>query len=187
MRLRSLAAPVLLAVVAPLLLTGCGKKRPPVTSKPTARATPSPTPTQEPWPTGPDIRPVDEGQTTGEDFSVSDPSGEGGPLADIHFDYDQAALTDEARAILEKHALWLQNHREAKVLVEGHCDERGTVEYNLALGAQRAQAARDYLASLGVSADRLRTTSYGKERPLDPGHDEAAWARNRRAHFAVSR
>lgn len=188
MKSRSMWALAVLALALPLLLTACGKKRPPaVTTHPPARPpAPSPAP-QEPWPTGPDVRPVDDSTASGEDFSVSDASGEGGPLADIHFDYDQAALTDEARAILEKHALWLQNHREAKVLVEGHCDERGTVEYNLALGNQRAQVTRDYLASLGVAADRLRTTSYGKERPLDPGHDEAAFAKNRRAHFAVSR
>jgi len=179
---------VLLVVALPLLFSACGKKRPPVvTGNPPARPAAPPSPTAEPWPTGGDVRPVEEPTASGEDFSVSDPSGEGGPLADIHFDYDQAALTDEARAILEKHALWLQNHREAKVLVEGHCDERGTVEYNLALGNQRAQVTRDYLASLGVAADRLRTTSYGKERPLDPGQNEAAWAKNRRAHFAVSR
>ena len=98
-----------------------------------------------------------------------------------------ASLTDQARSVLEKHALWLQNHRGAKVLVEGHCDERGTVEYNLALGEKRARAARDYLASLGVASDRLRTTSYGKERPLDTGTSEAAFAANRRAHFTVSR
>jgi peptidoglycan-associated lipoprotein len=187
MRLKSPTVALLVAFIAPLLLlSACGKKRPPVvTTKPTTRATPTPPP--EVAETGPDVRPVDEGQPTGEDFSVSDPSGEGGPLADIHFDYDQSSLTDQARATLEKHALWLQNHREAKVMVEGHCDERGTVEYNLALGNQRAQVTHDYLVSLGVAADRLRTTSYGKERPIDPGHDEAAWARNRRAHFAVSR
>ena len=190
MRMRYRAALVLLAaVVVPLLLSACSKKRPPVvTTRPsTTRPTPSPTPTPEPWQTESDVRPVEDSTAMSEDFSVSDPSGEGGPLADIHFDYDQATLNDEARSILEKHALWMQNHREAKVMVEGHCDERGTVEYNLALGSQRAQAARDYLASLGVAAERLRTTSYGKERPIDPGHDESAWARNRRAHFAVSR
>ena len=71
--------------------------------------------------------------------------------------------------------------------VEGHCDERGTVDYNLALGEQRARAARDYLVSLGVAAERVRVVSFGKERPLDAGHDEAAWAKNRRAHFALSR
>ena len=180
---------LLLAVVAPLLLSACHHKRPPVVTgrQPAPRATPSPVPTPDMTETGPDVRPVEESQPSGEDFTVSDASGEGGPLADIHFDYDQASLTEEARGILEKHALWMQNHREAKVMVEGHCDERGTVEYNLALGNQRAQVTRDYLASLGVAADRLRTTSYGKERPLDPGHDESAWAKNRRAHFAVSR
>jgi peptidoglycan-associated lipoprotein len=74
-----------------------------------------------------------------------------------------------------------------RVFVEGHCDERGTVDYNLALGEQRARAARDYLVSLGVAADRLRVVTYGKERPLDPAHNEAAYAKNRRAHFSVSR
>ena len=112
-------------------------------------------------------------------------AGEGGRLADIRFEYDSAALTDEARTILEKHALWLQGQRELRVIVEGYCDERGTVEYNLALGEQRARAVRDYLASLGVAAARLKVVSYGKERPLDPGSDEAAMARNRRAHFNV--
>jgi peptidoglycan-associated lipoprotein len=136
---------------------------------------------------GPDIQPVDNDGATGQDYAVSDPSGEGGPLADVHFDYDRATLTDEARAVLEKHALWLQNHRDAKVMVEGHCDERGTTEYNLALGEQRARAVAEYLAGLGVAESRLRTTSYGKERPLDPASTEAAWATNRRAHFAVSR
>ena len=100
---------------------------------------------------------------------------------------DSAALGDEARATVESHALWLQGHRDVAVTVEGHCDERGTVDYNLALGEQRARATRDYLVSLGVAAERLRVVSYGKERPLDPGSDESAWARNRRARFAVSR
>jgi peptidoglycan-associated lipoprotein len=132
---------------------------------------------------GPDLAPVDQ-----DDFSVSDPAtGEGGPLSDIQFDYDQSSLTDAARATLEKHALWLQGHREARVTVEGHCDERGTAEYNLALGDERARAARNYLVQLGVDSARLRTVSYGKERPLDPGANEAAWARNRRAHFLVAR
>jgi len=136
---------------------------------------------------GPDVQAVRDDATSGQDFSVSDPSGEGGPLADVHFDYDRAVLTDEGRAILEKHALWMQSHREAKVTVEGHCDERGTTEYNLALGEQRARAALEYLASLGVAGARLRTVSYGKERLLDTTGTEQARAKNRRAHFAVSR
>ena len=118
---------------------------------------------------GPDVQPMtDEDAARAEDFSVNDASGEGGPLDDVYFEYDQARLSDEARAILEKHALWLQNHRAAKIAVEGHCDERGTIDYNLALGEQRARATRDYLVNLGVAGDRLTTVSYGKERPLDP-------------------
>jgi peptidoglycan-associated lipoprotein len=138
--------------------------------------------------TGPDVRAVGSESTTSTEFTTSDPeTGEGGPLADIHFEYDQSALTDEAKGILEKHAVWLQAHRDAQVTVEGHCDERGTVEYNLALGERRANAARDYLVNLGVAGARLRSSSFGKEKPLDPASNDAAWARNRRAHFAVSR
>ncbi len=136
---------------------------------------------------GSDVQVLRDEGTSGQDFPLSEPSGQGGPLADIHFDYDRAVLTDEARAALEKHALWLQSHREAKVTVEGHCDERGTTEYNLALGEQRARAAQEYLVSLGVAGARLRTVSYGKERLLDTTGTEQARAKNRRAHFAVSR
>ena len=184
----------LVLAVAASLAAGCGgKKRPPAVStappssgEPAGRSLPTEVPPAgEP---GPDVRTLGAEAARGEDFTPSDAeTGEGGPLEDVHFEYDSASLTDQARSVLEKHALWLQNHRGAKVLVEGHCDERGTVEYNLALGEKRARAARDYLASLGVASDRLRTTSYGKERPLDTGSNDAAWAANRRAHFAVSR
>jgi peptidoglycan-associated lipoprotein len=182
----------LVLAVAALLAAGCGgKKRPPaVSTAPPSSGEPAGRPTEVPPPgePGPDLRTLGAETARGEDFTPSDAeTGEGGPLEDVHFVYDSANLTDHARSVLEKHALWLQNHRGAKVLVEGHCDERGTVEYNLALGEKRARAARDYLASLGVASDRLRTTSYGKERPLDTGTSEAAFAANRRAHFAVSR
>ena len=187
---------LLLACVATIAFgDGCGgKKRPPAVTtdagRTSAPARPSPTP--PPWPdvpvdAGPDVQPMREDAARSEDFSVNDATGEGGPLADVYFDYDQARLADAARAILEKHALWLQNHRSAKVAIEGHCDERGTVDYNLALREQRARATRDYLVSLGVAGDRLTTVSYGKERPLDPASNEAAWAKNRRAHFLVGR
>jgi peptidoglycan-associated lipoprotein len=183
----------MILVVAAALAAGCGgKKRPPAvsTAPPPTEETGRTLPTEVPpaGEPGPDVRSLGAESARGEDFTPSDAeTGEGGPLEDIHFEYDSANLTDQARSVLEKHALWLQNHRSAKVLVEGHCDERGTVEYNLALGEKRARAARDYLASLGVASDRLRTTSYGKERPLDTATNEAAWAANRRAHFAVSR
>jgi peptidoglycan-associated lipoprotein len=187
------------AVVAVVLCLGIvsacgGKKRPPNVASGDVRggrgATGRSTPSEVPLPVdgGPDVAPLDADAASSEDFSISDPATlEGGPLADVLFGYDQATLSDEARAILEKHALWLQNHRSAKVTVEGHCDERGTAEYNLALGDQRARAAQDYLVSLGVAANRLKTVSYGKERPLDPLNSEAAFSRNRRAHFVVSR
>jgi len=172
------------------LLAACGGgKRPPVLATtvpgeaPPASATARPG--YDPLDGGPDVQAIRNDGAAGEDFPSSDAGGEGGPLADVRFEYDRANLSDEARATLEKHALWLQGHRNLKVTVEGHCDERGTVEYNLALGEQRARAARDYLVSLGVAAARLRTVSYGKERPLIEGTDEQAWARNRRAHFAV--
>jgi peptidoglycan-associated lipoprotein len=139
---------------------------------------------------GPDVRAIDREGPAGSDLAAASAAGgdtEGGPLADVRFLYDSAQLTEEARGVLEKHAAWLQSHREVKLIVEGHCDERGTVEYNLALGEQRARTVRDYLVSLGVVADRLKIASYGKERPLDPAATEEAYARNRRAHFAVAR
>jgi peptidoglycan-associated lipoprotein len=108
------------------------------------------------------------------------------PLNDIRFDYDSAALTSGARMELESHARWLRRFRSVTVLVEGHCDERGTVEYNLALGERRAMGAYNYLLSLGVAGDQLKTISYGKEFPLDPGHTDGAWARNRRCHFVIT-
>ena len=168
---------------------GCPGKRPPAlaTAAPgeadDARAAPA---RAERVQEGPDVRSIEGEGASGTDIPGGAYVGEGGPLADVRFEYDSAALTDEARGMLEKHALWLQGQREARVVIEGHCDERGTVEYNLALGEQRARAVRDYLSSLGVAGTRLRVVSYGKERPLDPGSDEAAMARNRRAHFNVS-
>jgi len=103
----------------------------------------------------------------------------------VYFDYDQSTLSAEARAVLERQAAWLKTYTGVKVLVEGNCDERGTREYNLALGARRASAARDYLVSLGVAGDRLSTISYGKERPIDPSSSETAWSRNRNAHSSI--
>ena len=107
------------------------------------------------------------------------------PLGTVYFDYDRAVIRDDARATLDGNAAWLKRFRTAKILVEGHCDERGTEEYNLALGEKRAKSAMDYLVSLGIPADRLRIISYGKSQPLDMGKDEAAWQRNRRAQFVV--
>ena len=108
-----------------------------------------------------------------------------GHLKDVQFEYDSAQLSAAMRATLEENAAWLSRYRSVRILVEGHCDERGTVEYNLALGEERARAVRDYLRDLGVGSGRMRIISYGKEFPLDPGHNEAAWRRNRRAHLEI--
>ena len=111
--------------------------------------------------------------------------GEGGPLDDVHFGFDSYDIDDSTRSTLRGNADWLKEHSETKVEVEGHCDERGTVEYNLALGAKRARAAKDYLVALGVSSERLTTISYGEELPICHSHDESCWAQNRRAHFVT--
>jgi peptidoglycan-associated lipoprotein len=107
------------------------------------------------------------------------------PLQMIHFDFDRYFIRDDAKPVLEKNATWLKKWNSVQVLIEGHCDERGTEEYNLALGEKRAKSTFDYLVSLGVSPDRIKTISYGKSQPLDPGHNEAAWAKNRRAQFTI--
>lgn len=109
-----------------------------------------------------------------------------GYLEDTFFDTDRFDLTPEARGVLAKNANWMLKYPSVLVLVEGHCDERNTREYNLALGERRANAVRDYLKSLGVSGDRVRTISYGEERPFALGQSEEAWRLNRRAHFVIT-
>ncbi len=104
-------------------------------------------------------------------------------MTDIHFDFDKYVLSAEAREVLKKHAEWLNKNQKVKIVIEGHCDERGTPEYNLALGERRASEAKKYLTELGVVEKRVNTVSYGKERPLDPGHNETAWTKNRRDGF----
>jgi len=106
-------------------------------------------------------------------------------LANIYFDYDKALIREDAKPVLDQNAAWLTKFKTVKVLVEGHCDERGTEEYNLALGEKRAKNTQDYLITLGISAGRLRIISYGKSQSVDPGHDEAAWQKNRRAQFTI--
>ena len=106
-------------------------------------------------------------------------------LKDIHFDFDKYDIRPGDAEILKENAALLVKYPKVKIQIEGHCDERGTVEYNLALGERRANNTKKYLISLGISADRISTISYGKERPLDPGHNEEAWAKNRRAHEVI--
>jgi peptidoglycan-associated lipoprotein len=104
---------------------------------------------------------------------------------DVQFEFDSAKLSMEAQDILRRKAEWLKENPRAKIIIEGHCDERGTNEYNLALGDRRAFSSKSFLVDLGIAASRLTTVSYGEERPLDPGAGEDAWAKNRRAHFVI--
>jgi peptidoglycan-associated lipoprotein len=104
---------------------------------------------------------------------------------DVYFDFDKSDLTADARSVLERKAAWLRSNADESVTIEGHCDERGTAEYNIALGERRAKSAMEFLVDMGIEASRLDQVSYGEERPIDPGHDEDAWAKNRRAHFVI--
>lgn len=108
-------------------------------------------------------------------------------LQTAYFEFDKFSLTSQARAVLNNNAAWLKNHPEVFVQLEGHCDERGTQEYNQALGENRAIAVKKYLVTLGIDAERLFTISYGETMPADPGHNEDAWAKNRRVEFKISR
>jgi len=180
MRLRLTSSRFLAAAALLLLITACGTHRPPAVS--TARPTQGEDTSKDQngrearneGDLGPGLETIPPEQLDGTDIpsTVSSAVDETqGPLADVHFDFDQATLSEEARGILGGHATWLKARPSAAVTIEGHCDERGTVEYNLALGDRRAEAARDYLASLGIERNRLETVSLGKERPLAPGHD----------------
>ena len=109
-----------------------------------------------------------------------------GPLRTIYFDYNSSSLSFAGREALEANAEFLKENQEVSVQIEGHADERGGVQYNIALGEKRAQAVKDYLTALGVSEERITTVSYGKDRPVAFGHDEEAWSKNRRANFVVT-
>ena len=173
-------------ILAMAVLPACHHK--PKGGPPTAAPTPPPAvpaaPPPAPAPAAPEQPVVDEYERLRQ--TASDEIEKMGLLADIHFDYDKAELREGDRQILARNAETLKKFDFLRIKVEGHCDERGSVEYSLALGQRRATAAHDYLVSLGVGADRLETVSYGKEVPLCQESTEECWARNRRDHFAVT-
>ena len=171
--LRSMAPILVLAALA--AIAGCAHQPKPAPAPPTSNQTPVPTPTP-PAPTkAPEPTPTETQSGT----------LRAGDLQPVFFDFDSAVLTDQARTTLDQDAKTLRDKSSPKIVIEGHCDERGTVEYNQALGERRAQAARDYLVAAGIATARIEVISYGKERPFDNGHDESAWAKNRRAHFTL--
>ena len=125
--------------------------------------------------------------TRGQSTSVETTATPEASVRDINFDFDSSIIRPDAREILKVNADFLLKSRISSIVVEGHCDERGTAEYNMALGQRRAQETKKYLVNLGIKESTIRTISYGEERPLDPGNTEEAWAKNRRAHFLISR
>jgi peptidoglycan-associated lipoprotein len=186
---------VLCAVITLALVAGCHKNKPPVARPmppPSATGGGATSPTTRP-PAPPE--PVAETTLIPPEPKISDDPLAGGdldainknsPFQPVFFSLDSSEVEASAQEALGTNAGILKKYPTWVITIEGHCDERGTAEYNLALGEKRALAAKTYLVSLGVPADRLRTVSYGKEFPFDPGHDEGAWSKNRRAHFVVT-
>jgi peptidoglycan-associated lipoprotein len=191
MHIRRISAVPAIIILA-ITIGACAKKQPPV-----ARPVPPPpggsTGTDANRPATPP-EPIAENRAVPPEPLAEDPLkvsdidkiNQNSPFQPVFFKYDQAEIDDEGRAALNANAEIMKKYAEWVITIEGHADERGTAEYNLALGERRAVAARAYLISLGIPADRLKTVSYGKEFPFDPGHSEAAWSKNRRAHFVVT-
>jgi peptidoglycan-associated lipoprotein len=181
-------------MMSALLATACGGKKPPV-AKPIPQppsSSPTPGPDRPPEPPKPNIdtNPVIPPEPT---ISSSDPYAgdlesinKNSPFQPVFYPLDSSEVDQAGQQALNANAEILKKYPTWTITIEGHCDERGTAEYNLALGERRALAAKTYLVSLGLPADRLRTVSYGKEFPFDPGHDESAWSKNRRAQFVVT-
>ena len=184
----------LLVMVTLVVLSAgaCHKKVPPV-ARPIPPPPPAPTavaPTKPPAPAEPVREPVvlPPAPITEDRVSTAtlDEINRNSPLKPIFFDYDRFDISTEAQRILDANAEVLRKNPTWVITIEGHCDERGTAEYNLALGERRAASARTYLVSLGIPGDRIRIVSYGKEFPFDPAHNDEAWAKNRRDHLVVT-
>ena len=176
-------------VTAAIGAGACGKKEPPV-ARPLP---PPPPPTESPRPPAPpapvsEPAPVPPVPVTDDAIGSKslDDINRDSPLRPLFYGLDLAEVDAAGQQVLQGNADVLKKYSSWQITVEGHCDERGTAEYNLALGERRAVAARTYLVSLGIAGDRIKTVSYGKEFPFDAAHTEAAWAKNRRAHFVVT-
>jgi len=177
-------------VLLPVLLVGCHKAKP--VTEPLKTPAPPTAPVAPPAPparpaVAPD-RPASAPLTEDELFrrkSIDELNAEH-PLGDAFFAYDQSTLTDTAEQALQRDAQWLQRWPQTVIRVDGHCDERGTPEYNMALGTSRAKTVKEYLTSLGVKADRIQIRSLGKDAPFCNGDDESCWSQNRRGHFIIT-
>jgi len=166
-----------------VLAEGCAKKAVMKEEATTEQAAPE----KQAAPQAEAAKPAEQPQVgEAESAAAAAAAKEASSFLDIHFAFDRYDLRPDEREILGLHAKWLKAHPDYVVRIEGNCDERGTVEYNMALGQRRADSAAKYLVGLGVEKKRISKVSYGKERPLDPGHNEEAWAKNRRDHFTVT-
>ncbi len=180
-----LIAAMLVVVVS---LSACHKKvAPPPPPPPPPPAAPAPPPPPPP-PPPPAPAPAPRQLTEDEIFAQKtlDQVNAEKPLGDVFFDFDRSDLGDDDRAAIQKNADWMKRWTSTKITIEGHCDERGTSEYNIALGDRRAKAVKDYLVSLGIAEDRVLTVSKGEEQPFCTDHDEQCWSQNRRGHFIVT-
>jgi peptidoglycan-associated lipoprotein len=174
-----------------MTVSACNKKKPVATPPPpptpaeTPRTTPTPPP---PPPAAPRETPAPHTPTEEELFASKtlDQINAEKPLADAYFDLDEQSIRGDAKAVLQKDADWLKRWSSTKVMIEGHADERGSAEYNLALGERRATAVRDYLVNLGIGADRIQVVSKGKEAPVCSEAAESCWQQNRRGHFVIT-
>jgi peptidoglycan-associated lipoprotein len=194
---KRLLVPGFAAAVLAVVAASCSHSKPVIAPEPQPpEVTTAPAPVPEAQPGGttqvqsePAITPAgvpESGVEAGELPADVAAINQAGYLKDAFFETDKADLRDDTREVLAANAAWLKSHPSVKVTIEGHCDERNTAEYNLALGWRRANAAKDYMVSLGVIADNVATISYGEEKPFTAGHDEVAWSQNRRAHFVVT-
>jgi peptidoglycan-associated lipoprotein len=190
-RARHIIAGLFLIVVLALTMAGCHKRvpqqaaAPPPPPPPPAAPAPPPPP---PPPPAPAPAPAPPALTEEQIFAQKslDQLNAERPLGDVLFDYDQSDIRTDAKAPLQRNADWMKRWNSTQVMVEGHCDSRGSSEYNLALGARRADAVKSYLVSLGVPAGRITTVSKGKEQPLCTEDNESCWQMNRRGHFIIT-
>jgi peptidoglycan-associated lipoprotein len=181
---------VVVAMIALMMVSACGKKKPPVARPVTPPPSATPSGGRVPGPPEPvrEAVPVPSEPIGSDTLSSTDIDtlNKNSPFQPVFFALDQDDIDAAGQQSLNNNAQLMKKYPTWIVTIEGHADERGTAEYNLALGERRALAARNYLVSLGIPADRLRTISYGKEFPFEPGHDEGSWSKNRRAHFVVT-
>ena len=173
---------VYLFFIALFLLVGCSQE---TASKPPEAAVPQKVAAAQKPPTSAPSKPAQASSLDALQKGNLGKGGDEGPLRDVNFDFDRYDLSTGARDILKGHATWLKANSRSMVQIEGHCDERGTNEYNLALGAKRAESVKRYLIDLGISPDRVSTISYGEELPLCKDQNEECWAKNRRGHFVI--